>query len=438
MFNPNDAGIGLVMLLTLFTAFVAMTRYNISQALALPLVACLFLGLQGHDGESVLRNAFASFSDIAVLFTAVAIPAHMIERSAGFQWISARLGRHLGYVLLSRPSLALPMLTVIMLLATYLLAGMMHNVTAILIVTPVIIRLCDSYGLPSRWLLCGSLIASNLGGFSTKWGDTPNIIESRVWGLATMDFTREVLPANLIALTALVLFVVGLTMRTMVRTGGASTLSAVSIARITTRFNEPVVVNGRLLLVGLMTLGGFIVGQAIWPGRQIAAGTLTILAAVLLEHHEDRMSSLESLGFEVYLTFAAVFVVSGCMEASWVGETLQKAIRDSGASPWAITTTGYFGTLLSEAASWATAAAGRIHPLDGSHTAAWSLGGGICAGSSSILTAASAGIILHEESRRFKDGKHAITFRRYLGFGLAFSLFMLVFYTTWYSVVRFR
>jgi len=125
------------------------------------------------------------------------------------------------------------------------------------------------------------------------------------------------------------------------------------------------------------------------------------------------------------------------MESSWVGETLQALIRTTDAAPWAITSTGYLGTAFSEAASWATAAAERIHPLDSSHSAAWALGAGICAGSSSILTAASAGIILHEESRRFKDGKHVITFRRYLAFGLGFSLFMLAFYTVYFSLVRF-
>ena len=36
MLNPNQPEIGIVMLVALLTAFVAMTRYNMSQALALP------------------------------------------------------------------------------------------------------------------------------------------------------------------------------------------------------------------------------------------------------------------------------------------------------------------------------------------------------------------------------------------------------------------
>jgi hypothetical protein len=71
-----------------------------------------------------------------------------------------------------------------------------------------------------------------------------------------------------------------------------------------------------------------------------------------------------------------------------------------------------------------------------SRAAAWALGAGICAGSSSLITAASAGIILAEESQRFNDPDHAITFQRYLAFGLPFSLFMLLFYAVYFTAVR--
>ena len=101
-----------------------------------------------------------------------------------------------------------------------------------------------------------------------------------------------------------------------------------------------------------------------------------------------------------------------------------------------IALTGYLGTTFTEAASWATAVSVPIQQLDPSHAAAWALGGGICAGSSSLVTAASAGIILAEESQRFNDPDHAITFRRYLAFGLPFSFFMLLFYAIYFSVAH--
>jgi len=160
------------------------------------------------------------------------------------------------------------------------------------------------------------------------------------------------------------------------------------------------------------------------------------VVAVLLERKKSRYHTLTSLGFDVYLAFAAIFVLAGCVSHSWIGNTLYQQLISAKAAPWVIAVTGYFGTTFTEAASWATAVSQSIHQLDPSHAAAWALGGGICAGSSSLVTAASAGIILAEESQRFNDPDHAINFRRYLAFGLPFSLFMLVFYSLYFTFVR--
>ena len=185
---------GVLMLVLLFSAFFAMTKYEVPLPLAMSLVSLAFLVIQWENAPHILRIGFEHYAPITVLFTAVAVPAHMIERSQGFKWVAAWLGHQLGKIRLRRPRLTTPLLVGILLIATYVTAGLMHNVTSILIMTPVIIRLCASYQVPSRWILSAALIASNLGGFSTRWGDTPNIIESATWGLGAGDFMREVLP----------------------------------------------------------------------------------------------------------------------------------------------------------------------------------------------------------------------------------------------------
>lgn len=438
--------VGLLMLALLFAAFFAMTRYEAPLPLAMSLVAMAFLVIQWQAAPGVLRTGFEHYADITVLFTAVAIPAHMIERSQGFKWIAAWLGHQLGRVRLRHPRLTTPLLVGVMLLATYVTAGLMHNVTSILIMTPVIIRLCASYGVPSRWLLSAALVASNLGGFSTRWGDTPNIIESSVWGLTAGDFMREVLPANLIVLAALVLVAAWLTQRDIARRGRAAGAAGAAVPNYTIqvaqtaadwkRARADLAIDHRLLRVGLALLGAFIVLHVVFPSLAIAIGAATILAAVLLERKSQRFHTLTSLGFEVYLAFAAIFILAGCVSQSWIGGELHRQLIAADAAPWAIAVTGYFGTMFTEAASWATAVSSQIHSLDPSHAAAWALGGGICAGSSSLVTAASAGIILAEESARFNDPEHAVTFKRYLAFGVPFSLFMLVFYSVYFTLVR--
>jgi Na+/H+ antiporter NhaD/arsenite permease-like protein len=433
---------GALMLLLLFAAFFAMTRYEVPLPLAMSLVSCSFLIIQWESAETILQNGFNHYANITILFTAVAIPAHMIERSQGFKWVAAWLGHQLGKIRLRHPRLTMPLLVAILLIATYVTAGLMHNVTSILIMTPIIIRLCASYQIPSRWILSAALVASNLGGFSTRWGDTPNIIESKTWGLQPGDFMREVLPANLLVLAALVIVATFLTQRGIaIRAATAVkvpfyTLQVAQTAADWKKAKSELAIDTRLLVVGVSLLAFFILLHVMYPPIAITIGAATIVVAVLLERKSERYHSLTSLGFDVYLAFAAIFVLAGCVSHSWIGAMLYQQLIAAKAAPWIIAVTGYFGTTFTEAASWATAVSHSIQQLDPSHAAAWALGGGICAGSSSLVTAASAGIILAEESQRFNDPEHAITFRRYLAFGLPFSLFMLIFYAVYFSIFR--
>jgi Na+/H+ antiporter NhaD/arsenite permease-like protein len=434
---------GALMLVLLFTAFYAMTRHEVPLPLAMSLVSCSFLIIQWTYAPEILRSGFEHYADITILFTAVAIPAHMIERSQGFKWVAAWLGHQLGKIRLRHPRLTTPLLVAVLLFTTYVTAGLMHNVTSILIMTPVIIRLCASYQVPSRWILSAALIASNLGGFSTRWGDTPNIIESGTWGLEAGDFMREVLPANLIVVAVLIIVATFLTQRSISRRGREIAANAVPFYTLQVaqtaadwkRAKADLSIDRRLLTTGLVMLTLFIVLHVVFHKLAIAIGAATIVAAVLLERKKERFHTLTSLGFEVYLAFAAIFVLAGCVSHSWIGATLYEQLIAAKAAPWVIATTGYFGTTFTEAASWATAVSQPIQHLNASHAAAWALGGGICAGSSSLVTAASAGIILAEESGRFNDPAHAITFKRYLAFGLPFSLFMLVFYSVYFTFV---
>lgn len=433
---------GALMLLLLFAAFFAMTRYEVPLPLAMSLVSCSFLVIQWESAPEILRRGFSHYANITILFTAVAIPAHMIERSQGFKWIAAWLGHQLGKIRLRHPRITTPLLVAILLVATYVTAALMHNVTSILIMTPIIIRLCASYQIPSRWILSAALVASNLGGFSTRWGDTPNIIESETWGLQAGDFMREVLPANLLVVAALILVATILTQRGISRRASTAvkvpfyTLQVAQTAADWKKAKSDLAIDTRLLAIGLSLLAFFILLHVILAPLAIAVGAATIVIAVLLERRSERYHSLTSLGFDVYLAFAAIFVLAGCVSHSWIGATLYQQLIAAKAAPWVIAVTGYFGTTFTEAASWATAVSHSIQQLDPGHAAAWALGGGICAGSSSLVTAASAGIILAEESQRFNDPEHAITFRRYLVFGLPFSLFMLVFYATYFSIFR--
>ena len=439
---------GALMLAMLLLTFVSMTIWRVPLPLAMSLLALAFLVLQGEAGPHVLSTSFEHYAPITILFTAVAVPAHMIERSNGFKWLAAGAGYGFGRLRLRSPRATTPLLIAAVLGATFVTAALMHNVTSILIMTPIVIRLCMSYGVPSRWILSGALVASNLGGFSTRWGDTPNIKEAEYWGLSAGAFFREILPPNLIVLALLTTVVVFLTRRTMARrasagadvplAGGTLAMATAAVDWKATR--EDMVIDRRLLGIGLTGLLGFIVLHVVFDDWKIAIGAASILFCVLLERRRDRLHTLTSLGGEVYLSFAAIFLIAECVARSPIGTFLQGTIENTQTSPGhvapaAVLVTGYLGTMFTEAASWVTAVGGPIQKLDPSHVSAWALGAGICAGSSSLVTAASAGVVLAEESSRFRDPEHAVTFRSYLPFGIGFSLLMLAFYALWFTFV---
>ena len=291
-----------IMLVILIGGFVAMTRYEISQALVMPLVASAFLILGGKSAPEILQKSFSEFASVAIIFTAIAIPAHQLQRSNLFRLAGAQLGHAVGNLGIRFPNARITVLVGLALTMTWGAAALLHNVTAMLVMVPIIIAICVSYQLPSRWVLCGALIASNLGGFSTAWGDTPNIIESHVWGLSHAAFFKEILPINLVVLTGLIIAIVALTQRELRRQGVKSTIeqTAWEIAGFKAEGRE-FTLDRRLIFVGLTAMTGFIVVQFLSRELEIAAGAAAIVYAVVGDRKANRLDSLQSLGLDVYI-----------------------------------------------------------------------------------------------------------------------------------------
>lgn len=71
----------------------------------------------------------------------------------------------------------LPLLFIMLCLATAVLSAFLDNVTTVLLLVPVTIEICDMLGMASPIpFLIGEAILSNVGGTATMVGDPPNII----------------------------------------------------------------------------------------------------------------------------------------------------------------------------------------------------------------------------------------------------------------------
>ncbi len=421
---------GSLILIVILAGFLAMIKLRADQALVMPLVALACLTLNLGRFEELLTGGLSSFARVAVLFTAVAVPAHMVERSGAFRQLGTRLGFLIGLLSLWRHKLFLPVLIACLLLSTYFTAALFHNITSILVMTPIIIQVCAVYSVPSRWVLSGALIASNLGGFSTSWGDTPNIIEAKIWQLNHLSFACEIMWLNLIVLAVLAVAVLLLTRRQLRLQ--ETYLRAYNASLLRQELSE-INIDRRLLGGGFMILSAFIMLQLLWPQYELVLAAVAIIAAVLWARPDEQLRTLQSLDLGLYMTLSAIFCLAGAVEGSTIGLYLRSFVETTNGAPWAIASASYVGTMLTEAASWAAAVAPIVHQINPTHSAAWALGGGICAGSSTLITAASAGIILATESRKYPG--HEITFGKYLPFGIACSLFMLLIYALYFSCV---
>ncbi len=278
--------------------------------------------------------------------------------------------------------------------------------------------------------MSGALVASNLGGFSTRWGDAPNIVESSVWGLKHTDFFKEILPVNilLVFILTLVVFLI-----TYLKYGRKYQIGKIILAHSMVRFKTEsrfMSIDMKLVFFGILSLVITIVGSIIFPTYEVSLSALGIIIAIIGAPQNKRKQSLYALGIGTYFTLLSIFVLAQVFGHSKIGINgyIESLLSQNSKSILPVLGLSYLGTLSTEAASWATAVSPIVYKIFPTHLGAWALGAGISAGSSSLITAASAGIILAHQTSGYEEDSR-VDFPTYLKFGLLFSLFMLIFYS---------
>jgi Na+/H+ antiporter NhaD/arsenite permease-like protein len=81
----------------------------------------------------------------------------------------------------------------------------LDNVTTVLLVTPVMLQVCQRLGLSPAPYLMTVVFAANIGGMATLIGDPPNIIIASRGGLTFNDFLVHSLPITIVLTLGLVL-----------------------------------------------------------------------------------------------------------------------------------------------------------------------------------------------------------------------------------------
>jgi Na+/H+ antiporter NhaD/arsenite permease-like protein len=241
--------------------------------------------------------------DVIFLVMGMMIVIAVIEETGIFQWLAYQAYR------LSRGRLWL--LVTILIVITSVASALLDNVTTMLLMAPITIQIALTLGIDPLSLLIPEVLASNVGGISTLIGTPTNILIGSYAGLGFNDFLVNLTPGVVMALVALVIFVILRYRKSYGEAGG----------RLSEAMRERLRESGRITLPGKLRKAGliflvmlvlFVVGDAI----HLVPAVTAILGAVamLLWVSPDVEEMLRVVDWTTLMFFIALFISVGALQ----------------------------------------------------------------------------------------------------------------------------
>ncbi len=294
----------------------------------------------------------------------------------------------------------------------YVVSGLVNNITALLLVLPVLLILIKLLGVGQRyvsWLLGVLLVACNLGGAATPIGDFPAIL---LLGRGHMSFSRYLhyaAPTTLIALLILLCTVMMWIRPT--RGLSADGLSAQLSVAVMRKLYRNVQLDWKLAIPSLFLLGAMLIAWIVVPQQSGITPDLIcwigVGLALLWRAHLGEQLLRTRVDFEAVLFLLGLFVMVGAVRKTGLFSLLALKLSSLPLPPRGQLllfllvsgiTTGLFSAGPSMAAllEVAEVLAKQFPP----HAVYVGLALSVCAGSSFLLTAATSGPLLQTMTER--------------------------------------
>jgi Na+/H+ antiporter NhaD/arsenite permease-like protein len=302
-------------------------------------------------------------------------------------------------------------LTLIFVVAMYAVSGVVNNLTALLLVLPVLLSLLKLLGTSQRhltWTLGALLVACNLGGAATPVGDFPAILLLGRGAMTFTDYLARAFPQTLVALGLLVGAVLLVRPERDLPKGGVNAALALGTMRALYR---NVRVDLRLAVPGALGLAAMVAGWLLMPSSWGLGPDVIAWAGAALV-----LWSLPSLGesltrrkvdVEAVLFLLSLFLLVGAVRSAGTFEVAGRALATLPLSPKgqvlvflviAAVLTGLFSAGPGMAALLDVAQGlAQQHPPAAIYVG---LAMSVCAGSSLFLTAATSGPLTQSLTER--------------------------------------
>ena len=377
---------------------VAIVVQALAPRLRVPVVvlaAALAVVVVTGSGAATAHGIVAAVPwDVLVLLVALGVISQMFADARVFERLAVFTAKNGG----ADPRHVVVVFGVVM----YAVSGMVNNVTALLLVLPVLLvllRLTGTSARHARWVVSVMLVSCNLGGAATPIGDFPAILLLGAGAMEFVPYLVRALPMTALAL-AVFLVVVVVVVRPARDVPSSKAARRLSIA-VVVALHRRVRVRRRLFVPAALALVTMFVVWATVPARVVPPDLVAWIAvpiALLAVPKEAAQIIRRSVDVDSTLFLFALFVLVGCVQQTGLFDRLALGIIGLPLPPslqlivFLVTAgvlTGLFSAGPSMAALLLVARALAEHvPADAVYVG---LALSVCAGSSLFLTAATAG-----------------------------------------------
>ena len=285
-----------------FLAYVLIS-FEIFHKTIIALVGAALLLLVGviTQGEAFHSEEFGVDWNVVFLLISMMIIVNIMKPTGFFEYLaikSAKLVKGSPYGIMAVFSLV-----------TAVLSAFLDNVTTVLLVTPIIIFICDELGVDAIPFLISTALASNIGGTATLIGDPPNIMIASKAHLTFMDFIIHLAPVILVIMAVYVAMLRIVFSKSLKKNAEAQ--QRIMALDETTVIKDPATIVKCLIVLAAVVSGFIFHAKIHLPPASIALGGAAIL--LLLCKAKDLHSILSDCEWTSIFFFIGLFIVIGAV-----------------------------------------------------------------------------------------------------------------------------
>jgi len=377
------------------------------------------------------ENAFKEidFNTLGLLISMMVI-VMITKRSGVFEYMAVKTVK----IAKGEPIKIIILLAII----TGLLSAVLDNVTTILLILPVTLRIARDLHINPIPFIITEVFASNIGGTATLIGGPPNIMIGSSVGLSFMDFIKNDAPIAIPLLFITIYILVLMFRKKLVTTHEAK-------AKIMDMDEKECIKDRKLLIKSMIVLSLTILGFMLHSVLHYESATIAIGGAVALlfisNIHPEKI--FHEVEWKTIFFFVGLFIMVGGLKEAGVIKILAKGVIDLTQGDIVLTTMAilwvsaiasafidnipFVATMIPLIKDMVAISGMNLTPVW------WALSLGACLGGNGTIIGASTNVIAIGMA---EEHGHKITFGRYLKIAfpimiltiVACSIYLLVFY----------